>query len=50
VREFIDCIRNGKEPTADLSAGLANTVIACAIEEARSTRTVVEIPAGRYEA
>jgi predicted dehydrogenase len=48
-REFVACIREGREPTADLSAGLASTVIAEAIEEARMTRRVVEIPAACYQ-
>jgi predicted dehydrogenase len=50
IQEFIACIRDGTEPAADLSAGLASTVIACAIEEARNTRTVIEIPTSHYEA
>jgi hypothetical protein len=50
IKKFAACIRDGTEPAADLSAGLASTVIACAIEAARSTRSVVEIPASRYEA
>jgi predicted dehydrogenase len=50
IKEFAACIRNGTEPAADLSAGLAGTVIACAIEEARRSRTVVEIPPAHYEA
>jgi predicted dehydrogenase len=48
LREFVTCIREGREPEADLSAGLASTVIASAIEEARLSRGVVEIPADRY--
>jgi predicted dehydrogenase len=50
MAEFVACIRNGTEPSADLGAGLASTVIACAIEDARSTRSVVEIPPAHYEA
>ena len=49
LREFVACIREGREPAADLSAGLASTVIAEAIEEARMSRRVVEIPQARYE-
>jgi predicted dehydrogenase len=50
LREFIECIRDGREPQSDCLAGMASTVIACAIEEARAANKVVVIPASAYEA
>lgn len=50
LREFISCIRYGREPDSDSLSGIASTVIACAIEEARSANRVVVIPQSDYEA
>lgn len=46
--DFIDCVVNKRQPKADYMAGLASTVVGNAIEKARLTNTVVEIPDSAY--
>ena len=46
--DFIDCVLNDRPFGVDFRAGLSSTVIGNAIEEARLTRKVVEIPPDAY--
>ena len=48
-RNFIRMASGEEVQKAGVEAGLASTVIGTAIEEARRSRKVVEIPAGAYE-
>lgn len=48
AREFIDAVKTGIAPGADLASGLASTVIGVAIEKARQTGTVVPILPADY--
>jgi predicted dehydrogenase len=47
--DFIDCVINSRPSEVDYMAGLSSTVIGNAIEKARLTNTVVEIPAEAYQ-
>ena len=47
--EFVSCILDGKQPAADVRAGLATTLIANAAEKSRLESVVVEIPLAEYE-
>ncbi len=47
--DFIDCVINQRQPQADYMAGLASTVVGNAIEKARLTNEVVEIPDSAYQ-
>ena len=46
--DFIDCVLSGRPSGVDFRAGLSSTVIGNAIEEARLTNKVVEIPPEAY--
>jgi len=48
VQEFVDAVRTGKPPVADLRAGLASTVVGIALERAREEKRVVEIDPAEY--
>lgn len=48
VLEFVDCIRNGTAPVADLRSGLASTVTALAVEKARKSGSVISIDPAEY--
>ncbi len=47
--DFIDCVINDRPSEVDYMAGLSSTVIGNAIEKARLTNKVVEIPAESYQ-
>ena len=49
LNEFIDCVLHHKKPQADYMAGLASTVVGNAVEQARLTNQVVEIPEEAYQ-
>ena len=49
VDEFIEAVRTGKEPVANLRDGLASCVVALAIEQARAEMKVVQIDPGQYQ-
>ena len=46
--DFIDCVLSGRPSGVDFRAGLSSTVIGNAVEEARLTHRVVEIPPEAY--
>lgn len=48
VREFVDAVKTGAPPVADLSDGLASTVVGVAIEKARLSGAVVRIAPEDY--
>ena len=47
--DFVACVLNNTRPQADYMAGLASTVVGNAIEQARLTNKVIEIPDSAYE-
>jgi len=47
--DFVQCVLNNTQPKADYMAGLASTVVGNAIEKARLTNTVIEIPPEAYQ-
>ncbi len=49
TNEFIDVVRTGEEPVANLRDGLAGTVVAVAIEQAREENKVVQINPAQYK-
>ena len=49
LNDFIDCIVSDRPSGVDFRAGLSSTVIGNAIEEARLTNKVVEIPPVAYQ-
>lgn len=49
LKDFIDCVIKKRPSGVDFKAGLSSTVIGNAIEEARQTNRVVEIPQEAYQ-